>query len=399
MILEDQFPSHITFEQYINKEKNIDQIPKMKEESKTGKFNKARQFLIDSYIHALSENQIPWVKGWKADQNQNAISKHVYKGMNAFILNIAQEINGYKDPRWCTFKQATKKNWKIKKGSKGIPVEFWAFYHNKKAYTAEEVKKMMEENPDLSAHDFKLRSRISYVFNMEQMENVQEKDLYVLPKQDTQFRDNEFIENVIHKMNVGYREGGANAYYSPKRDEVTIPPKETFYSEYAYNSTRLHELCHATGHPSRLNRDMVHPFGSLEYAKEELRAEISASFLMQDCQLDWDSHHIDNHKAYIQSWIKVLKEEPQELFKAIHDATTIADYVKDIGQFQEYVKTADPQEKQQGVHIVVSTDNHEVQNVKKKEKPQILSQPEQKKQTKTHANNQTKKPKSRDIER
>lgn len=364
--------------------------------------NKARQFLIDSYIQALSEDQIPWIQGWKVDKMQNAISKHIYKGTNAMILGFVQNLKGYKDPRWCTFKQATNKGWKISRGSKGVPIEFWAFYrkYDGKAFTAEQVKKMMDEDPNLSASDFALRGRVSYVFNMEQLENIHEKDKYIPSHVNVNIQDNAFIDNLIDNMRVGYQESGNSAYYNLIDDKVTVPPKETFKNEYYYNSTRLHELCHATGHPDRLNRDMTGLFGTKDYAKEELRAEISASFLMQDCQLEWDPKHITNHKAYIQSWMSVLKEEPQELFKAINDATTIADYVKDIGQFQEYVKIVDSQEKLQAVHMTVeSKDNHEVQNEKKKGKAQILSQPEQKKQTKTHANNQTKKPKNRDIER
>ncbi len=148
---------------------------------------------------------------------------------------------------------------------------------------------------------------------------------------------------------------GDQPCYHPLLDKVIIPPKECFISEEELNATELHELCHATGHPTRLNRDLGGRFGSERYAREELRAEIASSFLMQSLQLRMpeahiDNHkayiqswievslqlrmpeaHIDNHKAYIQSWIEVLNKEPQELFKAIYEAEAIEKYALDKG--------------------------------------------------------------------
>ena len=130
-------------------------------------------------------------------------------------------------------------------------------------------------------------------------------------------------------MNVGYEESGEDAFYIPSEDKVVIPLRDTFETNYSYYATQLHELSHSTGHKTRLSRNIENYFGTEEYAKEELRAEISSSFLMQKFKLKYDQRHLNNHKAYIQSWIKVLKNNPQELFNAISDSNKIVDYLEE----------------------------------------------------------------------
>ena len=147
-----------------------------------------------------------------------------------------------------------------------------------------------------------------------------------------------FIDNLIEKMNVKYLEGGNQAFYNYGIDTVVVPNKHQFKSDYEYNSTRLHELCHATGHGSRLDRTLANTFGTQEYAKEELRAEIASSFLSQDIGLPASEQNLKNHSAYIQSWISVLKKDPNELFKAIKSADEIEKYTLEVGEWERYVE-------------------------------------------------------------
>ena len=125
---------------------------------------------------------------------------------------------------------------------------------------------------------------------------------------------------------------------------MTVPPIEYFKDDYSFHATAFHELAHATGHESRLNRNLEGGFGSPSYAKEELRAEISSSFFMQELKINFDEEHIRNHTAYIQDWIGVLKKEPDELFRAIRDANEIADYMKDKAEIDKEI-TVDKAEK------------------------------------------------------
>lgn len=291
---------------------------------------KARNFLIDMYIESLKEDEIPWRMGWSDGSKLfNPISDKEYHGVNILTLMAVSRKEGYEDPRWCTFKQASDKGWHIKKGAKGTPVEYWMPYdtENRKWLTWSEFRDLdMDEKEKCS-----LFCKTSYVFNAQQIEGIpeyqQEWNEWINPAP--------FVDRLIDNMGVDYLEAGDSAYYKPSHDRVVIPVRETFYDDYSYNSVRLHELCHATGHPSRLNRNILNPFGGEEYAKEELRAEISASFISQDIGLPVSDANLDNHKAYIQSWIKILENNPEELFKAIKDAEAIEKYALEIGEWDK----------------------------------------------------------------
>ena len=148
-------------------------------------------------------------------------------------------------------------------------------------------------------------------------------------EQKQEIISNDYIQNIINNIGVGYKEEGEEAYYSPYEDTVVLPPSNSFKTSNSYYATQLHELAHSTGHESRLSRNLKNKFGTEEYAKEELRAEISSSFLMQKFHLEEDKRHLDNHKSYVKNWLELLKNSPQELFNAITDANKIVDYLDD----------------------------------------------------------------------
>lgn len=299
--------------------------------------NKSRQLLIDSFIKCLDEETLPWSKGWATmnmNEMQNPISKTKYRGNNALLLMIVAFERGYSDPRWCTYKQAEDKGWAVKKGSKGVPVEFWSIYDKtyKKAISFREYDiEILKKGRD--KEEFRPMSRVYTVFNASCINGIPE---YV-KLESIQLNDiemNSFIENAIKNMDVGYREFGNEAYYTPVLDTVTMPPRGQFKTQYEFNSTLLHELSHATGHESRLNRNLKNPFGSERYAEEELRAEMSSVFLSQYLHIDIADSRLDNHKAYVQSWSSSLKKDPNILFKAIKEAEGIADYIIEKGEYE-----------------------------------------------------------------
>ena len=137
--------------------------------------------------------------------------------------------------------------------------------------------------------------------------------------------------------------GGDNAFYSPSLDKIRLPLKEQFSNGADYYRVALHELGHWTGHPSRLDRDLSGGFGSISYAKEELRAEISSLMVGGELAL---GHDPGQHASYVQSWIKVLKEDSMEIFRAAADAEKIYKLVMSFEQVQEQ-----EQERQQGQEL------------------------------------------------
>lgn len=294
--------------------------------------NKARQNLIDMYVKSLEEGEIPWEKMWKTKQPYNAISKKKYRGINNLILSFIAMKRGYKDIRWCTYKQMKKNKWTFKKDvevkGKGICIEYWSRYNvkEKKNYTFKEYERIIKENPERK-EEFRLVTRCTTVFNADLIEGIP-KDLSQEESKE-QIKTSEFIDNIIKNIDVKYLEEGEEAFYDLIDDCVVIPPSNLFKNEYSYYATQLHELSHSTGNKKRLNRDLSGNFGSVEYAKEELRAEISSSFLMQELGLEYDERHLKNHKAYIQNWLQIIKDKPNELFKAINDSDKIVSYLEE----------------------------------------------------------------------
>lgn len=300
--------------------------------------NKARQNLIDMYVKSLEEGEIPWEKMWKTRQPYNAITKKKYRGINNLALSFIAMKRGYKDVRWCTYKQMKKHKWTFKDNAigKGICIEYWSRYNikEKKTYSFKEYEKIIKEEPERK-DDFKLITKCTTVFNADLIDGIP-KDLSQEENKE-QIKTSEFIDNIIKNIDVKYLEEGEEAFYDLKEDCVVIPPSNLFKNEYSYYATQLHELAHSTGNSKRLNRDLSGNFGSIEYAKEELRAEISSSFLMQELGLEYDEKHLQNHKAYIQNWLQIIKDKPNELFKAISDSDKIVNYLEENSKQKDKV--------------------------------------------------------------
>ena len=319
--------------------------------------NILREQIISEFIKSLQEDKIPWKQGWNSlDQPINALTGTKYKGVNSVWLSYVSGKQGYKDNRWCTFNQAAKKGWKVSKGSKGTPIEYWSKYDRKDKKVID-WKRDEELRNELSQKEYSERvtmvTRIYTVFNASQIEGIpaiQQKNRQI---------DKAYIEShrdkLIENLKVGFKEEGIRAYYSPGLDEIHMPEMDMFDNEYEYLATLLHEAGHSTGHESRLDRNIKNVFGTPEYAKEELRAEISSAFVAQELKVDEVSEdHIRNHKAYIQSWIKVLKDDPDELFRAIKDAQNISDYIIEKGEFKEIEEKINEEDKIIITHVPVT---------------------------------------------
>lgn len=296
--------------------------------SNTNNLSKTRKELVDMYIKSLEEEILPWEQMWKTSVPENGVSKIKYKGVNNLYLSLISQKRNYQDNRWVTFRQMTKNKWKFIKDAKGqgVPVEYWGMKNknNNKIYNFEEYQKIITEDPE-KEKEFKL-SKMSYtVFNGDLIDGLvktrQEVKKEIIP--------NDYIKNIIDNIGVKYKETGGEAYYNPLKDEVVIPLSKSFETSNSYYATQLHELAHSSGHESRLNRNLKNYYGTEEYAKEELRAEISSSFLMQKFNLEEDTRHLNNHKSYVQNWLQILKNDPQELFTAITESNQIVDYLEE----------------------------------------------------------------------
>lgn len=281
--------------------------------------------VAERLIEQLKQGVAPWQKPWEpGDPNSilpyNPITGKRYKGVNVIHL-IAQ---GYSDPRWMTYKQAASIGAYVRKGEKGTRIQYWKFTETR-IKTDENGKPVLDENGKPIKEEIQLdRPQVFYatVFNAQQIEG--------LPP--LQKKKKEIKWNPIERAETILKASGAKihhdqfdqAFYRPSTDSIHLPSRSQFPTAANYYATALHELGHWTGHPSRLNRDIGHPFGSREYAKEELRAEIASMILGDELGIGYDP---SRHAAYVGAWIEVLQNDPLEIFRAAAAAEKIQGYI------------------------------------------------------------------------
>ena len=286
--------------------------------------SKTREQLVKMYLDALKENKIPWRERWYSDLNKNGVTNTEYRGVNQLILSYVAYKEKYKDNRWLTYKQIKENNYKITNAKgKGVPIEFWRVYDikNKIRLDFPTYEKIIEKTPERKK-DFKVFCNTTYVFNASLIEGIKPNE----KNNRNTIPTNIYFKRLISKLHIEYIEEGNKAYYIPSKDTIVLPPSSKFFDKYSYYATQLHELSHATGHSSRLNRNLNNQ-NKKDYAREELIAEISSSFLMQKLNVKVHEDDYNNHKSYIQSWILLLEDKPNELFKAVGEANKICDYL------------------------------------------------------------------------
>lgn len=238
------------------------------------------------------------------------------------ILAFTAQIKGFSSPFWLTFKQAKDLKGSVKKGEKGTPITFWGKKTTEKAEGE-------EEGGEEEEHSF-IYCRVYYVFNVEQCENIPADKIPApeeMKKFDPVLLAEEIMKNYTDCPKIQYEEQAA--YYNPRGDFINMPKKETFVSEELYYSTLFHESGHSTGHKDRLNRAGVAQasfFGSHDYSKEELVAEMTASFLCSEAGIFTPRIRAHN-AAYLQDWLKALRSDKQMLIIAAQQAQKAADYI------------------------------------------------------------------------
>ena len=257
----------------------------------------------------------------------NPTTERAYRGGNAIHLLATGIGREYADPRWMTYKQAVDQGWQVRKGEKGTHIEFWEVKGRANEKDAAPDQSDAESPGDENAR--RLIHRIYTVFNARQIDGIPEYQ----PKTRTPFEAVQAGERIL--ANSGARiehDQLDNAFYNRRSDSIHLPPKDAFKDAPGYYGTALHELAHWTGHPSRLNRATLsdsYRFGDLNYAKEELQAELASVFMAAELGVP---HDPANHAAYVGSWIKALRDDKNEIFRAAHEASSATDFVLSLGR-------------------------------------------------------------------
>jgi antirestriction protein ArdC len=275
------------------------------------------EIITDRIITSLEAGVIPWRKEWRTSGKSaglpyNLVSGKPYKGINVFSLFCSP----YASRGWCTYKQAQDLGYQVRKGEKSSPVVFWKFPDKTKV-----VKDGKQAAPFCRPYS---------VFNIEQLDGVPaELPFEVIefdPIEECERVTAEFMGSASHPT-LGH--GGDRAFFSQSRDHVQMPERATFKSAGGYYATLFHEFAHSTGIKSRCDRaelQAITGFGDEDYSKEELTAEFAAAFLCAETGCS-NEERVANSVAYIQSWIRGLKNDKTMAVQAAQRAQRAADFI------------------------------------------------------------------------
>ena len=271
-------------------------------------------------LELLQSGTIPWKKPWiSSDGPMNLASKKPYRGINSFLLNCSP----YGSPYWLTYRQAAAMGGQVKKGEKSSNVVFWKWL---------DAKAPTEKDDNYSSSGKIPLLRYYNIFNLQQIDGIKAP---VEEQTINPFTPIEQAEQIISNMpqRPDIKHGGDRAFYNPAYDHIRLPNRESFISPEEYYSTAFHELGHATGHSSRLSRQSILKpayFGSHDYSQEELVAEFASSMVCGVAGIE--QRIIKNSAAYIQGWMKALKDDTRLAVIAAGQAQKAADFILNLDQ-------------------------------------------------------------------
>lgn len=313
--------------------------------------------VAEKLIEALKAGTAPWQKPWNSnglpsfELPYNAVSGNRYQGINTLSLIMS----GRGDPRWMTFKQASDNGWQVRKGSKSTGIQYIKLFEQR-TKRDEQGKEVRDEKGEPVKINVKLNRPIivgAAVFNAEQIDGIPElvrPDISTLGWQPL-----ERAEHLIDNSGANIQHTAGNqAFYSPVHDSITLPLRQQFDEPGKYYATALHELGHWTGHQSRLDRSLINRFGTQEYAREELRAEIASLLIGNELRI---GHDPGQHTAYVESWISILKDHPFEIHSAAADAEKIYTYLIDLERKRNIDLTVFAEDKKVSNHLLTANDH------------------------------------------
>ena len=288
---------------------------------------------ITSKIMAeLEAGHVPWVQPWgtatvKAPlaMPKNASTNRQYSGVNILILWGAVLEGGFSGQSWLTFNQALSLGGHVRKGERGTTVVY------ADRFVPSDEKQRTAETGEV-ARGIPFLKRFT-VFNTDQCEELPKEFTAAAPPPPPGLIE-PAVEALIKDSKIPFRIGGDRAFYAPTEDYVQVPPPQAYFDPINWHRTALHELGHATGHRSRLNREQGGSYGTKKYAFEELVAELSAAFSCATLGIVPTVRHAD----YIGSWLEVLREDNRAIVRAASQASKASDYL--LGFISEFAAPA-----------------------------------------------------------
>lgn len=321
------------------------------QEGKVDRINNALQKFSDMLIARMEQmKESKWKKGWTDGRTaqfglpQNLVGRP-YTGSNAFLCQIHTTMEHYRMPVYLTIKQIRDAGGMIKKGEHSIPIFKWDLRikdkDGKKLSESDYRNMTKEEQAECTVRPY-LKVYNEWNIDQTNLEEVNKEKYDAILKRfksepikdEVGMYKNEAFDNLLKEQSwvcpIEYEKFNESAFYSPKRDQIVVPskkqfnisntPEDVFKDGMEFYGTTIHEMAHSTGHESRLGRDgivKIDQFGSAQYAKEELIAELTSALIGN--AMGFDSRIRENNIAYLQNWIGSLKKDPKFLKSVMSD--------------------------------------------------------------------------------
>lgn len=321
------------------------------QEGKVDRINNALQKFSDMLIARMEQmKESKWKKGWTDGRTaqfglpQNLVGRP-YTGSNAFLCQIHTTMEHYRMPVYLTIKQIRDAGGMIKKGEHSIPIFKWDLRikdkDGKKLSESDYRNMTKEEQAECTVRPY-LKVYNEWNIDQTNLEEVNKEKYDAILKRfksepikdEVGMYKNEAFDNLLKEQSwvcpIEYEKFNESAFYSPQRDQIVVPskkqfnisntPEDVFKDGMEFYGTTIHEMAHSTGHESRLGRDgivKIDQFGSDQYAKEELVAELTSALIGN--AMGFDSRIRENNIAYLQNWIGSLKKDPKFLKSVMSD--------------------------------------------------------------------------------
>lgn len=321
------------------------------QEGKVDRIDNALQKFSDMLIARMEQmKESKWKKGWTDGRTaqfglpQNLVGRP-YTGSNAFLCQIHTTMEHYRMPVYLTIKQIRDAGAMIKKGEHSIPIFKWDLRikgkDGKKLSESDYRNMTKEEQAECTVRPY-LKVYNEWNIDQTNLEEVNKEKYDAILKRfksepikdEVGMYKNEAFDNLLKEQSwvcpIEYEKFNESAFYSPKRDQIVVPskkqfnisntPEDVFKDGMEFYGTTIHEMAHSTGHESRLGRDgivKIDQFGSDQYAKEELVAELTSALIGN--AMGFDSRIRENNIAYLQNWIGSLKKDPKFLKSVMSD--------------------------------------------------------------------------------
>ena len=254
---------------------------------------------------------MPWHSHGFADhlRARNATTQTGYRGANVITLAVAGIERGFPTGEWATYRQWQSVDGQVRKSERSTQIVKWI----PNSLDGDEVPGAAVDGDNQK----RLIPRVYSVFNVHQIDGIEPTEQATV--------DADTASEWVASIGADVVYGGDRAYYTVGADRIYVPGIEQYDDHAAHWATVIHEHLHWTGHPTRLDRDLRHPFGSLEYAAEELVAELGAAIAC--ARLGVSVEPREDHAAYLSHWLKILGEDPKALFRSAAAAQRAIDYL------------------------------------------------------------------------